>query len=178
MVEEARLETTEGGTAPVSEGWFTLHVSEAAWMGTSRFGKGVRFEGAHRFPEIGFNIRYLEPGTPACLYHREGAQEDFLVLAGECVLVIEEQERRLRAGHFVHCPAGTNHVFVGDGDGPCVILMVGSRPDDDERLCYPVSAAAAEYGASVERETSDQQAAYGPIQIESVPAIWPLYGVE
>lgn len=176
MVEEATMAATEQGTVPTTDGWFTLHVSEAPWMSSRRFGKGVRFEGERRFPEIGINLRYLEPGTPACLYHREGAEEDFLVLAGECVLVIEEQERRLRAGHFVHCPRGTAHVFVGAGDGPCVILMVGARPENDKELRYPVSAAAAKYGASVHEETSDPRQAYGESDIETVPAIWPLYG--
>lgn len=176
MIEEARMEATEHGTVPVSDGWFTLHTSEAPWMSSERFGKGVRFEGSVRFPQIGLNIRYLEPGTPACLYHREGAQEDFFVLSGECVLIVEEQERRLRAGHFVHCPAGTNHVFVGAGDRPCVILMVGYRPETDEDLCYPVSPAAARYGASVEAETRDPREAYGDRGLEMTEAIWPLYG--
>lgn len=178
MVDEAKLERTEHGTVPVSDGWFTLHTSEAPWVASPRFGSGVVFEGPKNpFPELGFNIRYLEPGIPACLYHREGAQEDFYVLSGECILVVEEQERRLRAGHFVHCPPGTDHVFVGAGDGPCVILMVGARPPDiEENLCYPVSPTAAKYGASVETETTSPAEAYGERDIEATEPVWPLYG--
>ena len=115
MIKEAELEITEHGKRPANDGWFAVHVSEAAWLHTERFGSGCRFEGQARFPQIGVNIRMIEPGQPACLYHRENAQENFFVVSGECILVVEEQERRLRAGHFVHCPPETNHVFVGSG---------------------------------------------------------------
>jgi uncharacterized cupin superfamily protein len=177
VVDEARLETTDNGKIPATEGWFALHVSEAPWFRNDRFGQGCRFEGSTPFPEIGVNLRVIRPGQPACLYHRENAQENFFVLSGECTLVVEEQERPLRAGHFVHCPAGTNHVFVGAGDGPCVILMIGHRPDPIE-LCYPVSETAAKYGGSAEEETPDPRKAYGERILEPTPARWPLYGVE
>ena len=175
MVEEARLEQTDNGKSPATDGWFVLHIAEAPWLRSERFGRGCRVEGNTRFPEIGFNLRVLEPGKPACLYHRENAQEDFLVLSGECTLVVEEQERQLRAGHFVHCPAETNHVFVGDGDGPCVVLMIGHRPVR-EQICYPVSKAAARHGASVSQETADPSEAYGEMQLEPTEPIWPLFG--
>ena len=177
MVQEAHLEQTANGKVPTTDGWFVMHASEAPWFRSEKFGLGCRFEGQTPFPDIGINLRVLEPGKPACLYHREDAQEDFFVLSGECVLVVEEQERRLRSGDFVHCPAGANHVFVGAGDGPCVVLMIGSRPDPLE-LCYPVSEAAAKYGASVDKETADQREAYGERSIEPTAPIWPLYGVE
>lgn len=177
MVEEARFEETEQGKFVTNDGWFTLHVSEAPWMATERFGKGCRFEGMTRFPDVGVNLRIIEPGQPACLYHREEAQEDFFVMAGECLLVVEEQERHLKAGHFVHCPPGTNHVFVGAGDERCVILMIGHHPET-EAICYPVSGVAAKHGASVETETLDPRDAYGEIQREPTDPIWPLYGVD
>jgi uncharacterized cupin superfamily protein len=177
MVEEAHLEETEHGKLVTTDGWFTLHVSEAPWMRSERFGGGCRIEGETRFPEVGVNIRVLEPGVPACLYHREGAQEDFFILSGECVLIVEEQERHLRAGHFVHCPADTAHVFVGAGEERCVILMIGHRPEG-LGICYPVSEVAAKYGASVESETSDPREAYGDLLLEPAEPIWPLYGVE
>ncbi len=177
MVEEAHLEETEDGTFVTTDGWFALHVSEAPWMTSERFGGGCRFEGKTRFPEVGVNLRILEPGKPACLYHREEAQEDFFVLAGECIFVVEEQERHLKAGHFVHCPAGTNHVFVGAGEERCVILMVGHRPET-EAICYPVSEVAAKHGASVEKETPDPREAYGALELEPSESIWPLYGVD
>ena len=94
---------------------------------TGDFGAYTRFEGEARFPQIGINIGVLEPGQPACMYHGEDDQEDFLVLSGECLLLIEGEERRLEAWDFVHCPAWTEHVFVGAGDGPCAILAVGAR---------------------------------------------------
>ena len=165
MVDEANLERTPGGTVATSDGWFVLHTSDAPWMRSARFGAGCCFEGKARFPKVGIYLRVLEPGTPACLYHRENAQEDFFVISGEGTLVVEEQERPLRAGDFVHCPAETNHVLVGAGDGPCVILMIGYRPEQEE-LCYPVSAAAAKYGGSVAEETPSQKKAYGSINIE------------
>ncbi len=177
MVEEAHLDETEHGKSATTDGWFALHVSEAPWMTSERFGSGCRLEGQPRFPETGVNLRVLEPGKPACLYHREEAQEDFFVLSGECIFVVEDQERHLKAGHFVHCPANTNHVFVGAGEERCVILMIGHRPET-EKICYPVSEVAAKHGASVEKETTDPRKAYGELQLEPIEPIWPLYGAD
>jgi len=130
MPEEARLEKHEAGTAPVGDGWYVLHASEATWLRSDRFGTICNFEGPRRlFSQIGINIRVIEPGRPASLYHGETNQEDFFVLSGECNLIVEEKEIRLRAGHFVHCPPGTLHVFVGAGDGPCA--------DPDDRRPHP-----------------------------------------
>ncbi len=177
MIEEARYETTEEGEVAASDGWFVLHTSDTPWIRSERFGLACRFEGKVPFPHVGVNLRVLEPGVPACLYHRENAQEDFFVLSGECLLVVEEEERPLRAGHFVHCPAGTNHVFVGAGTGPCVILMIGYRPET-EKPCYPVSETAARYGASAAKETTDRHEAYGDKMLSPAAPIWPLYGVD
>ena len=89
MVEEARLEETPSGLVPTTDGWFVLNVRDAAWVTQPTFGAGCRFEGPDaRFPELGINLRVLQPGQPNCLYHRESAQEDFLVLAGECALLV------------------------------------------------------------------------------------------
>ena len=104
MVPEAPLERRDGGLAPRGEGWFVLNAKEARWL-DGDFGAFTRFEGDVRFPQIGINIGVLQPGQPACMYHGEDEQEDFLVLAGECLLLVEGQERRLRAWDFVHCPA-------------------------------------------------------------------------
>jgi uncharacterized cupin superfamily protein len=106
------------------------------------------------FPQVGFKIRVLEPGQPNGLYHSETQQEAFLVLSGECRLLVEGEEQLLRTWDFVHSPPGTAHIFVGAGDGPCAILMAGARLTDEE-LHYPVSELAARYGASVEEETTD-----------------------
>jgi uncharacterized cupin superfamily protein len=118
-------------------------------------------------------VRVLQPGQPNCLYHSESLQEDFLVLAGECVLLVDGEERPLRAWDFVHCPAGTEHVFVGAGDGPSVILMAGAR-DPEEKLLYPASELAKRYGASAETETASPEEAYasfGPSK-EGRPQSW------
>jgi uncharacterized cupin superfamily protein len=159
-VPEAPLEDSGSGLAPAGEGWFVVNVRDAAWETGENSeqkppGTGCRFESrAFPFSQIGIKLRVLEPGQPNGMYHSENQQEDFLVLAGECRLIVEDEERLLRAWDFVHCPPGTHHIFVGAGDGPCAILMVGARLDE-EQLHYPVSELAARYGASAEGETTD-----------------------
>lgn len=54
-------------------------------------------------------------------------QEDFLVLAGEALAIVEGEEHPLRRWDFVHCPPGTSHVIIGAGEGPCLVLAVGAR---------------------------------------------------
>jgi len=159
MVPEAPLEQSEGGLVPKGEGWFVVNAKEARWFDSEAFGSGTVFEGEPAFTQLGININILEPGQPMCLYHRENQQEDFLVLQGEGVLVIAGEERPLKAWDFVHCPPGTDHVLVGGGDGPCAILAVGFRGKNEE-IVYPVSEAAARYGASAETETPDPKEAY------------------
>jgi len=140
---------------------FIVNVAAARALTHPVAGTYVPFEPeGERFPEFGFNIHVLEPGQPNGKYHSENAQEDFLVLAGECLLILEGEERHLRAWDFVHCPAGTEHIFVGAGDGPCAILMVGTRRGDDEVLDYPPNEIAARFGASVAVRTSSAQEAY------------------
>jgi quercetin dioxygenase-like cupin family protein len=171
MPEEARLEDVGTGLAPVTPGWFVVNAGEAAWIRNPALASRCVFEAndrvlaqrpdldRQRFDEVGITLTVLEPGKPSGLYHAESAQEDFLVLAGECVLVIEEQERRLGAWDLVHCPAGTNHVLVGAGDGPCIVLMLGARPDD-RTIHYPTSARASALGAAVETPTDSPAEAY------------------
>jgi uncharacterized cupin superfamily protein len=157
VVPEAPLEPVGRGLAPKGEGWFVLNVREARWL-EGDYGAYPRFEGDTRFPQLGFNIGVLQPGQPACLYHREEDQEDFLVLSGECVLLVEGEERRLEQWDFVHCPAWTEHVFVGAGSGPCAILAVGSRTS--RNVVYPTSEPAQRHGASAAAETTDPAVAY------------------
>jgi uncharacterized cupin superfamily protein len=157
MVPEAQLGDGDRGLAPQGPGWFVLNARDARWL-EGEYGAYTRFEGESRFPKLGVNIGVLQPGQPACMYHGEDDQEDFLVLAGECLLLIEGEERKLGAWDFVHCPAWTEHVFVGAGDGPCTILAVGTRIGNDVR--YPVSELARRHGAGVERETRDPRIAY------------------
>jgi uncharacterized cupin superfamily protein len=160
MTEEARMEETPSGLRPADGGWFVVNVGDTAWVTHHAFGSGCVFENREgaEFPELGINISVIEPGQPLCLYHREGAQEDFLVLAGEGVLLVNGEERPLRTWDFVHSPAGTEHVIVGAGAEPAVILAVGKRPDDE--LLYPKSELAEKYGASAEAETPNPQEAY------------------
>ena len=160
MAPEAEFELVGDGLAPVGEGWFVLNARDARWM-EGAFGAYTRFEGEARFPQIGINIGVLEPGQPACYYHGENEQEDFLVLSGECLLLIEGAERRLRAWDFVHCPAWTRHVFVGAGDGPCAILAIGARSTDE--VIYPVSELALRHRAGVQTETRDPREAYSDL---------------
>jgi uncharacterized cupin superfamily protein len=159
MVPEAALEETEAGLVPAGEGWFVVNTREARWNEHAEFGRWCRYEGEPGFPELGINVSLLEPWKPACMYHGESNQEDFLVLAGECLLLVEGEERALKAWDFVHCPAWTEHVFVGAGSGPCLILAVGVR-GDDEQLRYPVSELAQRYGGSVLEETQSGEEAY------------------
>jgi uncharacterized cupin superfamily protein len=143
--------------------WFVANVSELTWVSNPAFGDACTFEDEETdFPHVGYTLAVIEPGKPSGMYHRELAdQEDFLVLAGECLLVIEGEERRLRAGDFVHCPPGTDHIFVGAGSGPCAIFMAGSRRDR-KALVYPRSEVALEHGAGVEAETTLPREAYAP----------------
>jgi len=164
-VPEAQLEDFGSGSAPTSEGWFVVNVRDAQWL-TSEGGEKqpsgseCPFEsGKAEFQQLGVRLHVLPPGESNGLYHHESQQEDFLVLSGECVLLVEGQERRLRAWDFVHSPAGTEHIFVGAGDEPCVILMVGSR-SGEWTILYPVSDLAARYSASVHEETSSPDEAY------------------
>jgi uncharacterized cupin superfamily protein len=127
------------------------------------------------WPDYGVNVQVLQPGVPNCKYHSEPVQEDFLVLHGECIAIVDGEERPMRQWDFLHCPAGVAHVFVGAGDGPCAVLMIGSRRLDEPH--YPVDAVAAKYGASVEVATDEPDEAYAEWHKEpwqKVPAPWPL----
>jgi uncharacterized cupin superfamily protein len=127
------------------------------------------------WPDTGVNVQVMEPGQPNCRYHSEAVQEDFLVLKGECIAIIEGQERPLRQWDFFHCPAGVAHVFVGAGDGPCAVLMIGSRRVDE--CHYPVNKAAAKYDASAASDTDVPDEAYADWATEPwTPAEnpWPM----
>lgn len=134
MVPEAPLEQTEDGLLPAGEGWFVLNAREAAWRRWEGMGKWPRLEGTRPiFPQLGIGLTVLEPGEPMTMYHWETDQEDFLVLSGEALAIVEGQERPLRQWDFLHCPAGTNHAIVGAGDGPCIVFAVGSRENHTYR---------------------------------------------
>jgi uncharacterized cupin superfamily protein len=165
MVPEAPLEPTEHGLAPAGPGWFVLNAREAPWRERPGRGHFCEFEGSEGkadFTQLGINLQVLGPGEPMAMYHWEADQEDFLVLAGEALLVIEGEERPLRQWDLAHCPAGTKHVIVGAGQEPCVILAVGARDRSvtPEWGGYTVDEAAQRHGAGVEAETDDASVAY------------------
>jgi uncharacterized cupin superfamily protein len=170
-VPEASTRVTRFGLCPDGEGWFVLNARECRWRDAGPLGRFCNFEGKRPFRQLGINVNVLEPGQPMGLYHSERAQEGFLVVAGECLLLVEGEERPLRTWDFFHCPGGTEHIIVGAGDGPSVVVAVGAR-GGRKGLSYPVAAVALKHGAGVERETSKPAEAYA-----SLPA-WPrsLYG--
>jgi uncharacterized cupin superfamily protein len=136
----------------------------------------IDFEGEElHWPDTGVNIQIMVPGQPNCMYHSEPVQEDFLVLFGECIAIVDGEERALRQWDFLHCPAGVEHVFVGAGDGPCAVLMIGSRRRDEAH--YPVNGVAARYGASAAIETDEPAEAYAEWRREpwrEARNPWPL----
>ena len=149
------------GVEPAGEGWFAVNVRDAAWIRNEHFGDACVFEGPDRFAQIGYTLQVLQPGQPNGLYHREADQEDFLVLSGECVLLVDGEERPLKAWDFVHCPAQTEHIFVGAGDGPCVIFMAGGRTAERDTV-YPATELARSHDAAAPETTSDSNEAYAP----------------
>jgi uncharacterized cupin superfamily protein len=163
MVPEAPLEQTDEGLVAKGDGWFILNAKDARWYDGPGRPALCDLEGDAAFRQLGINVSVLGPGEPLAMYHWEADQEDFLVLAGEALLIVEGQERPLRAWDFVHCPPETKHVVVGAGDGPCAVLAVGARDRSVEGPDwggYPVDEAALRHGAGVERETTEPDEAY------------------
>ena len=165
MVHEARLEKTEHGLVAKGEGWFVLNLRDAEWRHAD--GRGAvcvaldDFEGERRFDQLGVNPFVLGPGEPMALYHWEADQEGFLVVSGEAVLIVEGEERQLRAWDFVHCPPNTRHVLVGAGSGPCLAIAVGARERDS--LGFTVEEVAKRHQASVTEDATDGGVAYAPL---------------
>ena len=127
MTEAKLVPAEEGGLVPEGEGWFVLNARDARWL-DGAFGKYTGFEGPEsKFPQLGININVLAPGEPMTMYHREDAQEDFLVVAGEAVLIVNGEERPLQAWDLFHCPPGVDHAIVGAGAGPSIVIAVGAR---------------------------------------------------
>jgi uncharacterized cupin superfamily protein len=155
---------------------FVVNVSAARTMDHPRRATIIDFEPEDApWPDTGVNIQIMQPGEPNCRYHSEPVQEDFLVLYGECIVILDGEERRLRQWDFLHCPAGTPHVFVGSGEGPCAVLMIGSRRV--EAAHYPVNELAARYDASARATTDEPDEAYADWRAEPwrpVASPWPL----
>ena len=163
MAKEAELKPADGGgVVPDGDGWFVLNARDAQWWHHDTFGSSVIFEGEARFPQFGMNIQVLEPGQPNCMYHGENAQEGFLVLSGECLLLVNGEERPLRQWDFVHFPPNAGHTIIGAGEGPCVVVAVGARGESTGPNwgAYTVHETAIKHGAGVEQETNDPNEAY------------------
>jgi uncharacterized cupin superfamily protein len=176
MIPEAPLEQTEAGLVPVGPGWFVLNARDARWN-ERRGRRGLAFTGSEDweadwfFPKLGVSLAVLEPGEPNSMYHWETETEAFLVLSGEALLVVEGQERPLRQWDFAHCPPKTEHVIVGAGDGPCVVLAISSRENQAFGPYgeYIANEVARRYGASPEKDTQDGAVAYANVP-KSEPA--------
>ena len=161
-VPEAPLEETGAGLAPAGEGWFVLKARDARWRERGGRGYSLPFEGPTDFPQFGVVLYVLGPGEPIGMYHWEANQEDFLVVDGDALLLIEGEERALRPWDFVHCPARTKHIIIGAGDGRCAVLAIGGRgaEGDAEWGGYSLDEVARRHGAGVEEETPDAEQAY------------------
>ena len=165
MVSEAPLESTEHGLVPKGDGWFVLNAREARWRQGEGRGAICDLEGEPEFDQLGIHLFVLGPGEPMSMYHWEADQEDFLVLAGEALLIVEGEERPLRQWDFVHCPRDANHVIVGAGEGRCAVLAVGARDlsTGPNWGGYTVDETALRHNAGVEQETTDPRQAYASV---------------
>jgi uncharacterized cupin superfamily protein len=165
MVPEAPLERTDNGLVATGEGWYVANARETRWYHAEGRSAFCDLEGDQDFPQLGINVQVLGPGEPMSMYHWEADQEDFLVIAGEGLLIVEGQERPLRAWDFVHCPAETKHTILGAGSGPCVVVAVGTRVHAGSPGWggYTVDDVALRHGAGVEAETTEPPEAYAHV---------------
>lgn len=161
--------------APVTAGWFVVNVRDARWL-HNRMRSVCRFggEGAAHFDELGVSLFWLQPGRPMSLYHHEAGQEDFLVLAGECRLLIEGEVRSLRAWDFIHCPPRTAHTIVAAGEEPALVFAVGARKEKGSAR-YPVDPVAIAHGAGVPDESTkapEVYASFGELMPGPAPEVF------
>jgi uncharacterized cupin superfamily protein len=141
--------------------WYVRNLRDGKWW--ARRGRGFVSElvddgGA----QIGVNLFVLGPGEPMSMYHWEADQEGYLVLSGEALLIVEDEERPIRQWDFVHTPASVPHTIVGAGSGPSAILAIGAREHQAgaDWGAYPFSEVAMKHDASTEEETTDADVAY------------------
>ena len=164
MVEEARLEQTEYGLTPKTDGWFVLNAREAPWRHADGRTAICDFEGETEFEQLGINVSVMQPGESMAMYHWEADQEDFLVVSGEALLIVEGEERPLRQWDFVHCPANAKHTIVGAGEGPCIVIAVGARDRTRQQDWggYTADETARRHGVGVPEDTAEPEVAYAP----------------
>jgi uncharacterized cupin superfamily protein len=173
-MREAELRETEAGLVPEGPGWFVLNLRDARWSTFPGGGTWVSFEADGVPQQIGVGVHVLIPGESPGRYHSESDQEGFFVLAGECVLVVEGEERRMGQWDYFHCPPGTAHITVGASEEPCAIFMLGAR-SPDKTIDYLVDPLAAQHGVSVAEPTNSPREAYADLDRTrtSVRAPWP-----
>jgi uncharacterized cupin superfamily protein len=165
VVSEASVEQTEHGLVRKGDGWYVVNARDVSWLAAEGRGAYSNLEGEPKFEQLGIELVTLAPGDAMAMYHWEADQEDFLVLAGEALLIVEGQERPLRQWDFVHCPPETKHVIIGAGEGRCLVLAMGAR---DRSVGpnwggYTVDETAQRHGASVERDTTSPKEAYAKV---------------
>jgi quercetin dioxygenase-like cupin family protein len=171
------MRETKNGPVVDGEGWFVLNAEDSRWRDVGPLGSYCSFEGKRRFPHLGINLSVLEPGERIGMYHSENAQEGFLVLAGECTLIVEDTERPLVAWDFFHCPPGTPHIIVAADGQSAVVLAVGARGRGvGGGVRYLESEVAAKHGASVAEETTSRSAAYADVSATLPRSTWVPYG--
>ena len=141
--------------------WFVRNLRDMTWWDRGARGYVVDLVDDD-YAQVGVNLFVLGPGQPMSMYHWEADQEDFLVLSGEALLIVEEEERPLHAWDFFHCPPNVPHTIVGAGSGPCAIVAVGARENQEgpDWGGYPYSEVAMKHDASAEEETNDPKVAY------------------
>jgi uncharacterized cupin superfamily protein len=140
--------------------WFVRNIRDMEWW--DRAGRGSVTEFVNEDEQFCANLFVLAPGESMSMYHWESDQEGFLVLSGEALLIVEDEEHPLRQWDYFHKPAGVSHTIIGAGDGPAAILAIGAR--DHQRGPdwggYPYSDVAMKYDASAEEATTDPDVAY------------------
>jgi uncharacterized cupin superfamily protein len=142
--------------------WFVRNVRDAQWWDRGARGSVADLVGDDA-AQVGANLFVLGPGQPMSMYHWEADQEGFLVLTGEALLIVDDEERPLRQWDYFHCPPNVPHTIVGAGSRPAAILAIGARQSQDgpDWGGYPLSEVAMKYDAATEEETNDARIAYG-----------------
>jgi uncharacterized cupin superfamily protein len=171
-MQEAKLVETDAGLVAEGEGWFVLNFRDAAWATMAGGGTWLVLEADGVPNQIGVGAHVLPPGETTGFYHRESNQEGFLVLSGECLIVVEGEERVLRQWDYFHCPPETAHIMIGGSEQPCVLFMFGNRLAD-ARTQYLVDPVAAAHGASVAAPTESVLEAYGERTFLPARSPWP-----
>ena len=140
--------------------WYVRNVGEMKWWDVGPRGLVTELVDDED-PQVGVNLFVLAPGQPMAMYHWEADQEGFLLLSGEALLIVDDEERSLRQWDYFHCPPNIPHTIVGAGSGRAAILAIGARQHaDGDWGGYPYSEVAMKHDASTEEETTEPDVAY------------------